>query len=57
MKNRYGGDGMTYFATVDTTTGHIEIQSEYDDDAPTSKMSDEELDRKALAKKFHEFKL
>jgi len=57
MKNRYGGDGMTYFATVDTTTGHIEIQSEYDDDAPTSKVSDEELDRKALAKKFHEFKL
>ena len=57
MKNRYGGDGMTYLASVDTSTGHIEIQSEYDDDAPTNKMSDEELDKKALAKKFHEFNL
>jgi replicative DNA helicase len=57
MKNRYGGDGMTYFATVDTSTGHIDIQSEYDEDAPTNKMSDEELDKKALAKKFYEFNL
>ena len=57
MKNRYGGDGMTYLASVDTSTGHIEIQSEYDDDAPTNKMSDEELDKKELAKKFHEFNL
>lgn len=57
MKNRYGGDGMTYLASVDTSTGHIEIQSEYDDDAPTNKMSDEELDKKALAKKFYEFNL
>jgi replicative DNA helicase len=57
MKNRYGGDGVTYFATVDTSTGHIDIQSEYDEDAPTNKMSDEELDKKALAKKFYEFNL
>jgi replicative DNA helicase len=57
MKNRYGGDGMTYLALVDTSTGHIEIQSEYDEDAPSNKMSDEELDKKALAKKFYEFNL
>lgn len=54
MKNRYGGDGMTYMASVDTSTGHIEIQSEYDDDAPTNKVSEEELDRQILAKKFFE---
>ena len=55
MKNRYGSDGMTYFATVDTSTGHIEIKSEYDEEthAP-SQVSDEELDRQALAKKFFE---
>jgi hypothetical protein len=23
MKNRYGMDGMTYFAEIDTSTGHI----------------------------------
>jgi replicative DNA helicase len=54
MKNRYGGDGMTYMASVDTSTGHIEIQSEYDDDAPTNNVSNEELDRQMLAKKFFE---
>jgi replicative DNA helicase len=54
MKNRYGGDGMTYLASVDTSTGHIEIQSEYDDDAPTNNVSNEELDRQMLAKKFFE---
>ena len=26
MKNRYGMDGMTYYATVDVSTGHIEIE-------------------------------
>ena len=25
MKNRYGIDGLTYHATVDTTTGHVEL--------------------------------
>ena len=55
MKNRYGGDGMTYFATVDTATGHIEIQDEYNEEIhASSKVSDEELDRRALAKKFFE---
>lgn len=28
QKNRYGMDGMTYFAKVDTTTGKIELDSE-----------------------------
>jgi replicative DNA helicase len=55
MKNRYGGDGMTYFAAVDTSTGHIDIQSEYDDEVHGSpSMSSEELTRKELAKKFFE---
>jgi len=55
MKNRYGGDGMTYFATVDTSTGHIEIKEEYDEDAhTTTKVSEDELDRQMLAKKFFE---
>jgi hypothetical protein len=32
MKNRYGGDGMTYNAKIDTSTGHFEILNEYDED-------------------------
>ena len=32
MKNRYGADGMTYNAKVDTSTGHIEITSELGED-------------------------
>jgi len=28
MKNRYGGDGMSYYAKVNTSNGHIEILSE-----------------------------
>ena len=32
MKNRYGTDGMTFNVAVDTSTGHIEIISEMDDD-------------------------
>jgi len=36
MKNRYGMDGLTYFAKIDTATGHIEM-----DDEP---MDDEEAD-------------
>jgi len=30
MKNRYGMDGMTYSAKVDTNTGHIEISNSID---------------------------
>lgn len=32
MKNRYGMDGMTFNASVDTSTGHIDILSELNDD-------------------------
>jgi replicative DNA helicase len=32
MKNRYGMDGMTYQAKVDTSTGHFEILNEFNDD-------------------------
>lgn len=32
MKNRYGGDGMTYSAKVDTSMGNIKILGLYDDD-------------------------
>jgi hypothetical protein len=32
MKNRYGADGMTYNAKVDTSTGHIEITNELGED-------------------------
>lgn len=28
MKNRFGEDGMTYFAKIDTSNGHIEIDKE-----------------------------
>lgn len=31
MKNRYGMDGMTFNASVDTSTGHIDILSELND--------------------------
>jgi replicative DNA helicase len=29
MKNRYGADGMTYNATIDTSTGHFDIKDEF----------------------------
>jgi hypothetical protein len=54
MKNRYGGDGMTYFASVDTSTGHIEIKGDFDESTSPSKLSDDELDRQLMAKKFFE---
>lgn len=62
MKNRYGMDGMTFNAKVDTATGHIEILNELseedEDDLKTSskptKMSGDfdELDRELLAQQF-----
>ena len=30
MKNRYGGDGMTYSANVNTSNGHIKVLGEFD---------------------------
>ena len=34
MKNRYGMDGMTFNAKVDTTTGHIELLDGDEGDTP-----------------------
>lgn len=43
MKNRYGMDGMTYNARVDTSTGHIEILNELTED-------EEEIEMKSTKK-------
>jgi hypothetical protein len=41
MKNRYGHDGMTYDAKVNTDTGHITIEGVMDEDSdPKNKYSD-----------------
>jgi hypothetical protein len=40
MKNRYGMDGLTFAAKVNTSTGHFEISSQADDDdSPTPPQS------------------
>ena len=65
MKNRYGLDGMSYQAAVNTDNGHIEILGDLDPDslaemtstgapAPTSIPGIDSLDKKLLAKKFFE---
>ena len=59
MKNRYGMDGMTYGAKVNTNNGHIEISEdihleEMPKVAPTSVAGVDTLDRKLLANKFFE---
>jgi replicative DNA helicase len=63
MKNRYGMDGMTFNAKVDTSTGHIEILNELTEDEEeeelksTKKISGtnfDNLDREYLAKQFFE---
>lgn len=63
MKNRYGTDGLTFNAKVDTTIGHIEILNEIDEDdeIPTPKSSGSKMqndiddyDREMLAAKFFE---
>ncbi len=63
MKNRYGGDGMTFAAKIDTTTGHIDINSqELDEDdmemmaqnSKADKAGFDNYDKKQLAKKFFE---
>jgi replicative DNA helicase len=60
MKNRYGMDGMTYNAEIDTSTGHFEILSEYDEDdyvepkkqQPMSEVNS--MEKKILKQKFFE---
>ena len=58
MKNRYGGDGMTFDVDVNTSNGHIEIGEEYDEEADTvqhktKNVNDfDNLDKKMLSEKF-----
>ncbi len=62
MKNRYGMDGLTFGAKIDTSTGHMEIFDNYDDDPdqytpskPVNSFSDvTSLDRDILQQKFFE---
>ena len=59
MKNRYGGDGMTYQALVDTSTGHFKITGLYDEDeeietTPASNGNVNSFEKKQLANKFFE---
>ena len=62
MKNRYGGDGMTFGAKVDTSTGHFEIFDDYEENdesynpaKPVNDFSDVNVqERETLKKKFFE---
>jgi replicative DNA helicase len=64
MKNRYGGDGMTYGAKIDTSTGNMDIFDDYDEEGadfnpakPVNKFSDvTNLERTQLQKAFFEIK-
>lgn len=58
MKNRYGMDGMTYGAKIDTNNGHIELTEDlptYDDvttNTPMNFSQVDSFDKRELAKKF-----
>ena len=62
MKNRYGMDGMTFGAKVDTNNGHFELTSDVPtyDDLPASTNGNgsksfnlmDSFDKKVLAEKF-----
>jgi replicative DNA helicase len=60
MKNRYGMDGLTFHAKIDTSTGHIIVDDSVMSDAEikiSGKQVDadfDELDRKILSQKFFE---
>lgn len=62
MKNRYGADGMTYNAKIDTSRGYIEIEDEYnseddEDSKPAVKKFDsdfDKFDKQLLKNKFFE---
>lgn len=62
MKNRYGMDGMTFAAKLDTSTGHIDIDlHEFDEDSMDTsdagrpdRAGFDNYDKKLLAKKFFE---
>ena len=61
MKNRYGGDGMTFEADVNTSNGHITIGDIYDEDEDHLAQSNKQkknngdfdnLDKETLRKQF-----
>lgn len=62
MKNRYGGDGLTYSLKADTSTGHFEVfeyQEEGDMETPTSSSpiinrDFDKFDKELLREKFFE---
>ena len=62
MKNRYGGDGMTFGAKIDTSTGRMDIFDDYDEEGadfnpgkPVNKFSDiNNSERDTLQKAFFE---
>lgn len=59
MKNRYGGDGMTYQANIDTSTGEFNITKLYDEDEdittpPQSSGNINTFEKKQLKSKFFE---
>jgi replicative DNA helicase len=62
MKNRYGGDGMTYSANVNTSNGHIEVLGEFNQDdeppQPTNNKNTftnfDSFDKNQLKQKFFE---
>jgi len=62
MKNRYGMDGFTFKANVNTSTGNIEVGDEYEgdnEDTPTPNNNNgynnfDSLDKKLLQTKFFE---
>jgi len=64
MKNRYGGDGMTFGAKIDTSTGIMDITDDYDEEEPNfnpskpvNKFSDvTNLEREQLQKAFFSIK-
>jgi len=65
MKNRYGGDGMTYSANVNTSNGHIEVLGEFDQDdepqQPTNNKNTftnfDSFDKNQLKQKFFELQV
>ena len=53
MKNRYGMDGMTFNVKIDTSTGHLEVLEEFNENAVPAADS-EDYFKKELSKKFFE---
>ena len=59
MKNRYGTDGMTYHAKIDTSTGHFEILDEYDEEVSTPPQTNgfrniDSIDKALIKQRFFE---